>query len=363
MSIGSNIRKILFITLWSVVAAGIMVLLVAAIKSRRSRECKGYEIKISGSANHAFVDKKEIVAILTYSGSVKLAGKSIGSFNLHEMENELYENPWIKKAQLFFDNNETLQVSITEREPVARIFTEKGNSFYIDSSGMQLPLSRKTIVQVPVFTNYPNEKIKTHGDDSVLLQDIKNVGTYILKDSFWMAQIAQVDITAAHNFEMEPVVGSHTIGFGDGTDCEKKFSRLFIFYKDVLNKTGFDKYARVDVQYAGQIVGTKKGSGITKADSMLAVKNIQQLIRSAQQMQIDTSRQQNIKPLEHNAITDQSALNYDMVQGSEDSVHAAEKPKATVAAKKPDAKSKPVVKKPAPVKPKPKAVMGKKKSN
>ncbi|MBS1935098.1 MAG: hypothetical protein JST96_13940, partial [Bacteroidetes bacterium] len=232
-----------------------------------------------------------------------------------------------------------------------------GNSFYIDSSGMQLPLSRKTIVQVPVFTNYPYDKLKTHGDDSVLLHDIKQVGGFILKDTFWMAQIAQVDITPAHTFEMEPVIGNHTIEFGDGSDCEKKFSRLFIFYKDVLSKVGFDKYSRVAVQYTGEIVGTKRGSGITKADSMLAVKNIQQLIRAAQQMQEDTSRQQNVKPLEHNAITDQSALNYDLAQDSEDSAHAAVKPKTNVVAKKTETKFKPVVKKPNPTTQKPKAVM------
>ena len=235
MSIGSNIRKIFFITLWSVVAAGIMVLLGAAIKSRRSRECKGYEIKIVSSGNHAFVDKKEIVTILTDSGQTKITGQSISSFNLAKMESQLNKNPWIRKTKLFFDNNEVLQINIAEREPVARIFTTSGNSFYIDSNGVQLPLSPKTIIKVPVFTDYPYEKLRTHGADSLLLVQIKNVGYYILKDSFWMAQIAQVDITSSRTFEMAPVIGNHTIAFGDGTDYEKKFGRLFIFYKDGRN--------------------------------------------------------------------------------------------------------------------------------
>jgi len=60
------------------------------------------------------------------------------------MESLLEKNVWIKDAQLFFDNNGILRVSVTEREPIARVFTREGNSFYIDSSGVQLPLSDKT---------------------------------------------------------------------------------------------------------------------------------------------------------------------------------------------------------------------------
>jgi cell division protein FtsQ len=55
--------------------------------------------------------------------------------------------------QLFFDNNEVLQVVIDEREPIARIFTVAGNSYYIDSSLERLPLSDKMSARLPVFTN------------------------------------------------------------------------------------------------------------------------------------------------------------------------------------------------------------------
>ncbi len=62
-----------------------------------------------------------------------------------------------------------------------------------------------------------------------------------------------------------------------------------IFYKEVLSKTGFDKYNKVDVRFSGQVVGTKKGNSISKADSVLAVKNIERLIRAAQQLQFDST--------------------------------------------------------------------------
>jgi cell division protein FtsQ len=56
-----------------------------------------------------------------------------------------------------------------------------------------------------------------------------------------MAQISQIDITPSKEFEMIPTVGNHIIEFGDGTDYDAKFKKLFIFYKQVLAKTGMDK--------------------------------------------------------------------------------------------------------------------------
>ena len=73
-----------------------------------------------------------------------------------------------------------------------------------------------------------------------------------------MAQVAQIDITPERNFEMIPVVGNHTVILGDGENMEQKFHRLFVFYKNVLSQTGFDKYKAINVQYAGQVVGVKE---------------------------------------------------------------------------------------------------------
>lgn len=298
MSIKDDIRKILFVALWCVMGAGMLVLLVAAIKKRNSKTCKGLRVEIKSPSQHFFIDRNDVVKMLADSSMIKLDGKPVSSFNLISMQDKLKKNAWIKEAEVFFDNNDILRIAITEREPSARIFTVGGNSFYIDSSGAQLPLSDKLTVRLPVFTGFPAEKVKLAGADAQLIKQMKMINQFILKDSFWSAQIAQIDITPSRTFELVPVVGNHIIAFGDGNDCGKKFHRLFVFYKEVLSKKGFDKYARVDVQYDDEVIGTKKGGLMKKSDSLQAAKNIALLIKSAQQLQADTVKQKNIKPLE-----------------------------------------------------------------
>jgi cell division protein FtsQ len=155
-----------------------------------------------------------------------------------------------------------------------------------------MPLSDKLSARVPVFTGFSDAK-KLNAADSTLLNNVREMANYIISDSFWMAQVAQVDITPERNLEMIPVIGNHLVRFGNADNINKKFRRLFIFYKQVLSKTGFDKYKLVDVQYDGQVVASKY-AGNAKVDSVKLKTNIAKLMR--QSAESDTAIQ-NIKPI------------------------------------------------------------------
>lgn len=252
-----KIKKVLIFLLWLIIGVTVIVLSVKAMHQRSDDTCKGYDIDIAGGGDHWFMDKKDILAVLTNDGAKVIRGRSLKSFDLRALENKLEQSAWVKDANLFFDNNNVLRVTITESEPVARIFTVTGNSFYIDSAGNRLPLSSKLSARLPVFTGFPTDKTKLGTADSTLLADMKRMSAFMLKDPLWMAQIAQVDITPERKFEMIPTIGRHVIEFGDGTDFEKKFRRLLVFYKDVLSKTGMDTYSRINVQFERQVIGVR----------------------------------------------------------------------------------------------------------
>ena len=212
--------------------------------------------------------------------------QAITDFNLRKLEQQLKENTWVQDANLYFDNKDVLHISVQEKEPIARIFTTAGRSFYIDSDASKCPLSDMMSARVPVFTNFPDKK-SLSTKDSVLLNDIKKTASFILNDPFWMAQTEQIDITQDRNFEMVPTIGNHIVRLGNGDDIDKKFHRLFIFYQQVMSKTGFDKYKIVDVRYAGQVIGTKEK--ISKVDSVQLRKNVEKLLKEARQMEQDTT--------------------------------------------------------------------------
>lgn len=276
----------MFITVWLCIGAGMLTLLLAAISKKNKGRCKDYTITLNGVQNNFFIDEKDVEQLLMKATKGNIRGEQIASFKLHELEVMLEHNTWIDNAELYFDNRDVLHITITEKEPVARVFTTAGNSFYIDSLGRKMPLSDKLSARVPVFTGFPDKK-KLNASDSLLLNNIRVAANYIMNDPFWMSQVSQIDITADRDFEMIPVVGNHLVKLGNGENIDKKFHRLLLFYKQVLSKTGFDKYKVIDVQYKGQVV-VSKYAGDAKIDSVQLRRNVEKLLRQSVEAENDT---------------------------------------------------------------------------
>jgi len=274
-----NWKKQAIQVLWIIAGIAVVVLLGAAMQQKSHKVCEDVKIEITGAEEHMFIDENDVMEILNSSTSVK--GKDIASVNLRTMEEQLEKNAWVKNAELFFDNNRVLMVSIEERQPIARVFTVQGNSFYLDTAGIRLPLSDKLSARVPVFTNFPSDKHVMAQSDSFLLKDVVKLGTFIIADSFWMAQTAQLDITPQGNFEMVPVIGDHTVALGKADDLENKFNRLFTFYKQAWLQNGINKYEKLDVQYDNQIVAIKRGTTQAIIDSAKARQAVNDLMNAS----------------------------------------------------------------------------------
>jgi len=266
------------------IAGGMLTLLIAAIGKQKRDQCKDYSIRIKGTQKNLFVDEKAIIKSLELAGNGRIIGQKRSAFHLLDIERLLKNNVWIKDAHLYFDNHNVLHVSISEREPVARLFTLTGKSFYVDDSGKMMPLSDKQSAKVPVFTGFPAKVISKR--DSTLLKNVQSTATFILHDPFWMSQVSQIDITTERNFEMIPVVGNHTVMLGDGQNIQQKFHRLFVFYKNVLSQAGFDKYKAINVQYDGQVIGVKNNNA--KTDTARLRLNVEKLLQQAREMQNDS---------------------------------------------------------------------------
>lgn len=280
-------KKRIILTLWFVLGAATMVLLVAAMHKKEENLVSDIKVEIEGAEEHVFVDEKDVVSFLNKMGINK--GTVLNKIDSHYLEEGLKQNAWIKNADLFFDNNNVLRVNIQEREPFARIFTMSGNSFYIDSSGKRLPLSDNQSARVPVFTSFPSDNKKLSGPDSTILAEVKYIAAAIREDSFFLQQVSQVDITPQHTYEMIPVLGNQVIAIGDTSNLQDKFNRLYSFYKQVWPKAGFEKYERIDVQYNGQVVATRRGAAKPMSDSASAMMRLTGTIEKMGTMISDSS--------------------------------------------------------------------------
>ena len=283
-----NIKKILITFLWICLGLGSLTLLVSGIHKKDNSVCKGYEIEIIGINNNFFIGESEILEILEKVAGKNIKGQAINKLNLLEMENQIKKDVWISKATLYFDKNDILMVKVEEKNPIARVFSNQGTSFYIDHSLNMLPLSKTHSARLPVFTNFPSALNVLSKSDSGLLNNIKDMSLYIQNDPFLMGMIDQVDITASNKFELIPKLGDQIVLFGDATNIDKKFDKLKLFYTNVISVKGWKKYSKVNLEFENQIVASIMGVDEQVADSLKTMKMIKEFAEYSAKMSSDT---------------------------------------------------------------------------
>ncbi|MET0464365.1 MAG: FtsQ-type POTRA domain-containing protein [Chitinophagaceae bacterium] len=294
MSRRISIRKVLFFAMWLVIGAGMLTLLIAAMGTQQRDACKDLAIVIKGvRGDDFFLDETDILKLLKVATKGKIKGQPKEAFDLQRMEELLESNQWVKDAQIYFDSRNVLHVTVTEREPVARVFTANGRSFYFDDQAQMMGLSEKLSTRLPVFTGFPDKKMVTSAD-SLLMKDIVSTALFINSNPFWSSQVAQINIdlscgAGCREMEITPMIGNHVVKIGDGENIESKFNHLFIFYKQVLSKSGFDKYRSIDVRFDGQVVAAKSEN--PKVDSVQLRKNVEKLLKQIKEMEELNERQ------------------------------------------------------------------------
>jgi cell division protein FtsQ len=281
------IQKVLILIACLLVGGGMISLLAAANSNKKDHACKEVVISVKGSGEKYFIEKSDVLNRLKGSAAGSLVGKAISNINLSKLEKALMQNAWIREAQLYFDSRNVLHVIVIEREPIARVFTTEGSSFYLDSAGTRMPLLNKVSIRLPVVTNFIAAK-KWARTDSLLVKDLAGLLAFINTNEFWKAQIAQIDINSNREIELIPVVGNHVIKLGNAENVGQKLHNLLLFYQQVLRKTGFDNYKVIDIQYAGQVIGIKTNP-TAAIDSVQLQRNIEALIEKTKAQALNDS--------------------------------------------------------------------------
>ena len=239
------------------IAAGVLtiVLLGAAARIKNHHTCAGINVEIKNADELSFIDKDDVLNLVNINGI--LVGKDINTINLFVLENALKQDKWIKDVQLFFDNKDMLEVYIKQREPKARVFTVDNSSFYIDAIGNRLPLTNKASSRVLVVTGFTSNRDTLSAPDSVLLFNMVKLVNKISADSFWNAQVAQVNIKSDATFELIPSLGNHLVEFGGTDSIDNKLRKLKAFYKNIYYSKGMSAYTVLNVEYENQVVASK----------------------------------------------------------------------------------------------------------
>lgn len=247
-----SLRKIFQVLVTLVVSTACVIAISSAAKMEDSKRLTGIDMQVADENRCHFLDKKELLNTITQNKSIDQF--SVGAVNIRAMEDTMRTNPWIKDAQVYIDNERVMHVSVTQRIPVARVFEADRSSYYLDTSLNAVPLSDRFTYYTVGVTNVPhliNDSVSAATKASIV-----KLVRHIEKDTFWNAMVSQIMYDTANGFELMPVLGNHIIILGDTSRLAQKLDNVFLFYKNILNNIGWDKYEILDVRYRGQLVAS-----------------------------------------------------------------------------------------------------------
>jgi len=261
--------KILEIAAWVLMTAGLFVLLGFTTTEHNSEVCKKYIIRIDYGKADVLVTEADIYTVVKATGNL-LKGESLGSIDFERIEREITRQPYVANAQAYMTLDGVVDIDIVQRQPILRIFNEKGESFYLDGLGNLMPLNPAFSARVLVATGFVGEsysKKACYLSDSLekkdsaeyhsVMNNLYKLSAFITKDKFLKAQIEQIFVEPNGEFELIPRVGTHIILMGGADNLEDKFERLFVFYRMGLSKIGWNRYNIINIKFKNQVVCSK----------------------------------------------------------------------------------------------------------
>ncbi|NOX45562.1 MAG: hypothetical protein GXO89_01115 [Chlorobi bacterium] len=259
-------KRILNITLWVVILAGIMVLLSFINAEKKKITCKSFDVVIEYHDSDPMISPGYVEEIV-YSDFDSLIGKKLSEIDLTAIEKRVNEIPFVQSAEVYASLFGNMKINAIQRQPILRVINSKNKSFYIDKTGAAVPVRsgfscRMVVASGNIKLDYtdlenPNEE-KPLGADKKLIDDLYILASYINGNEFLKAQIEQIYVSKSKEFELVPKVGRQVIYFGGIDNMEKKFSNLIAFYNKGINKKGWDKYKSINLKFDNQVVCAKK---------------------------------------------------------------------------------------------------------
>lgn len=243
------LKKVLLLTVLLLVVAYLAVALTAFNRKPVDQVCRKVELIIKDSVNAGFVTHDEVASILKKKGLYPV-GKKMEDIPMKELEELLDKHPLIEDAECYKTPGGAICVEVTQRLPVLRVMSNKGENYYVDNKGKILPPGSNCIAHLAVVTG--------NVDKSFATKDLYKLGMFLQDNKFWAAQIEQINVTLEKEIELVPRVGDHLVFLGKLDGFEDKLDKLKTFYAKGLNEVGWNKYARISLEFNNQIICTKK---------------------------------------------------------------------------------------------------------
>jgi len=208
-------KKIINITVWIVIIAGLLVLVSFIEAEHKKITCKSLDVSIDYKDGDPMITSEEIKkqVFLTFD---TLIGKKYSKINSANIENLINEMDLVENAEVYTTLTGKMKIQVVQRKPILRIINSSNQNYYLDNAGIIMPVSPGYPSRVLVANGFINQKYSdtltfNNNDEKSILAKLYKLSSYINNHEFLNAQIEQIYVTKNKEFELVPKVGRQII--------------------------------------------------------------------------------------------------------------------------------------------------------
>lgn len=224
----------------------VLVVFLCAFASAKNgtRKVSEPDIEFLGEQNLFITHETVSKLLIQNQAGVKNVPKE--ALDLNRLESVLNSNPMIRSAEVFVKVNGELQAKIKQKRPIARV--SNGSSYYVDSQGEFMPLSKNYTERVPLVTGKVDKK------------DLGNI--FVIADKIYNDEFLRTNVVEIHQNENKSIdlrlrQSRFKVQLGHLKALDKKINNLKAFYKKAIKDKALKKYKTVNLQFDNQVVCTK----------------------------------------------------------------------------------------------------------
>ena len=210
-------------------------------------KCRGVEIVISDNGLQALsvesIEKQLKLKVLDPKG------KSMDEIVSEDIEKMLLESSIVKDCQCYKTHKNLVGIHISCKQPIIHVFDQSGGEYYLDNNAAII-----RSVQNAIYLPVASGDIKSDETRKSLVQ----IALFLQDNRFWREQVEQIHVTPKQEIILVPRIGNHLVELGRADNLENKLAKLREFYIEGLNKVGWNKYDRINIEFDKQVICTKK---------------------------------------------------------------------------------------------------------
>lgn len=194
-----------------------------------------------------------------------IIGQLKRNVSLPQLENRIRRWPYVDSVAISTDIKGGMHIEAVQADIILRVMNTAGQSYYlarIGNVGRVLPYMPgrpvRTLVANGNITGIHSSELIRELQDTSVVYDLMLIASQIAASPFWSAQIGQIYVKAKGNYLLVPTVGNHVIELGGADQLERKFENLWNIYTQGFNVTGWQRYAKVSLQYGDRVPCEKR---------------------------------------------------------------------------------------------------------